>query len=121
MNAIEQARKAYAPAAQAIRTPRATEAQLLTDVTRRLNRRDSDFPTLAAAVHDNRRIWTSLAISVADAENSLPAELRAQIFYLAEFTDHHSRRFLRGEADLAPLVDVNTAVIRGLNGMELAS
>lgn len=120
MNAIEHARQAYAPTQMAIRTDRAIESQLLSQITARLRRNLADqavnFPALAAAIYDNRRIWATLAASVADNENHLPAALRAQLFYLAEFTEHHSRKVLRGTADAQALVDVNTAVMRGLNG-----
>ena len=115
MNATLLAHQAYAPVRPAIQTPRAIEAHVITDITARLSRTSADFPTLVRAVHDNRRMWTTLAVDVADPDNGLPVSLRAQIFYLAEFTDHHSQKFLRGEADLSALVDINTAVIRGLN------
>lgn len=49
-----------------------------------------------------------------EAENGLPDTLRARIFYLAEFTVHHSSRVLRGAARLQPLIDVDRAVMRGL-------
>jgi flagellar protein FlaF len=76
----------------------------------------TNFSGLAGAVHDNRRMWTTMAIDVADNNNALPSELRAQLFYLAEFTEHHSHRVLRREADATALIDINTAVLRGLNG-----
>lgn len=120
MNAIDQARQAYAPTQIATRSSRAIEAQLLGQITARLRQTLSDppggFPALVAAIDDNRRIWTSLAASVADHDNHLPAPLRAQIFYLAEFTDWHSRAILRGAANVVPLIDINTAIMRGLNG-----
>ena len=115
MNAILKAQQAYAPVRPAIQTPRAIEAHVITGITARLSRKTSDFPTLVGAVHDNRRMWTTLAADVADTDNALPAALRAQIFYLAEFTERHSQKFLRGEADLSALIDINTAIIRGLN------
>ena len=118
MNATLQAQQAYAPIRPTIQTPRAIEAQVITDITVRLSRKTADYPALARAVHDNRTMWTTLAIDVADPDNGLPDSLRAQIFYLAEFTDHHSQKFLRGEADLSALIDVNTAIIRGLNARE---
>ena len=61
-------------------------------------------------------MWTTLAADVADPENALPSTLRAQIFYLAEFTEHHSRLIQRKEASAAALIEVNTAILRGLNG-----
>lgn len=123
MNAIEQARQAYAPAQIAIRSERSIEAQLFTQVTADLRKAaasKSNFPALADALHRNRQMWVTMAAGVADNDNDLPEMLRAQIFYLAEFTELHSRKVLRGEADSAALVDINTAVLRGLNGQGVA-
>lgn len=75
---------------------------------------DGGFNALVRALHDNRALWTALAADVAIGTNGLPRSLRAQIFYLAEFTVHHSRRVLAGEAGADVLVDINTAVMRGL-------
>ena len=57
-----------------------------------------------------------MATQVADAKNALPQGLRAQIFYLAEFTLQHSRKALSGGASVRPLIEINTAVMRGLRG-----
>ena len=69
---------------------------------------------MVAALHDNRQLWVTLAVDVADADNALPQDLRASIFFLAQFTEHHSHKVLRGESDVQPLIDVNTAIMRGL-------
>lgn len=120
MNVIEKAKQAYAPAQTPIRTARSVEAQLIGQVTSRLQKVATDdvrnFPAIVEALHENRRMWTTLAVGVADTDNPLPAPLRAQIFYLAEFTEHHSQKVLRGQAEIAPLIEINTAVLRGLNG-----
>lgn len=120
MNAIEQARQAYAPAQAPCRTDRSTEHLVFSRITSALLKADQasppDFPRLVAALHENRRLWTILAADVADDGNSLPRQLRAQIFYLAEFTDLHTDRVLRGEATAAALIDINTAMMRGLSG-----
>jgi flagellar biosynthesis activator protein FlaF len=120
VNIIEQARQAYAPTQIAIRTDRAIEAQLLGQITAKLRKTlvqsKVDFPFLVNAVYENRRLWATLAASVADADNQLPDQLRAQIFYLAEFSDHHGKLILQGRGDATPLIDINTAVMRGLNG-----
>lgn len=116
MNAIQQAQTAYGPAQHHIRTPRAIEAQALSRVTSRLRQAGSDFPALARAIHDNRTLWTVLAADVAGEGNNLPKDLRAQLFYLSEFTEAHSRKVLRKEADAQVLIDINLAVIRGLSG-----
>jgi flagellar protein FlaF len=118
VNPIEQARAAYAPAHSATRSGRSAELQVFTEVTTRLRQTAAlgapGFARLAAALHDNRRLWTRLAADVADDGNALPRALRAQLFYLAEFTEHHSRRVLRGEAEAQALIDINMAVMRGL-------
>ena len=120
VNVIDQARQAYAPTQFSTKTDRSVEAQLVSQVTARLraamSHQPANFSGLVSAVHDNRRMWTTMAVDVADNENALPQELRAQLFYLAEFTEHHSRRVLRREADVTALIDINTAVLRGLKG-----
>jgi flagellar protein FlaF len=56
-----------------------------------------------------------MAADVADSLNSLAPQLRAQIFYLAEFTELHSKKVLRGEATAEVLIEINTSILRGLN------
>ncbi|PUB11787.1 flagellar biosynthesis regulator FlaF [Yoonia sediminilitoris] len=120
MNVIEQARQAYAPTQRGIRTNRSIEAQLISQITARMTQAakayPENFPALVSALDDNRRMWRALAIDVADDDNGLPQALRAQLFYLAEFTEQHSRKVLERRAGLEALIDINTAVLRGLNG-----
>ncbi len=118
MNALSHARNAYAQTSTATRTPRGIEYQVIARVTHRLKsaaqKGDAGFGELAAAVADNRRLWTVLATDVARSGNGLPDELRARILYLAEFTNVQSRAVLAGRASPAPLLEVNAAVLRGL-------
>ena len=124
MNATEQARAAYGAGPASQRSGRSSEHQVFADVTSRLSAAaaagPAAFSRLAAALHDNRRLWTRLAADVSDDGNGLPRTLRAQIFYLAEFTEHHSRRILRGDGGADTLIDINLAVMRGLAGQSLA-
>lgn len=113
MNAHIPAHASYTASAAPVRTPRATEYDLLARTTGALLRARG-FAALAKALHDNRRLWTALSADVVEPTNGLPAELRARLFYLAEFTAHHTRRVLSGEGDVAVLIDINTAVMRGL-------
>jgi flagellar biosynthesis activator protein FlaF len=48
--------------------------------------------------------------------NALPVPLRAQLISLAEFVRQHSMRVLAGRASIAPLIDINTAIMKGLRG-----
>lgn len=114
------ARSAYTAPGAPVRNPRSTEYDAIARITARMKSAQVNVPAafaeLASAVHDNRRLWTVLATDAAGADNALPEELRARLIYLAEFTDQHSRRVLAGEADASPLVEINTAVMRGLRG-----
>jgi flagellar protein FlaF len=111
---------AYARHETPVRSLRSIEYDLIAQVTQRLRnawaRRDSDFPGLVAALTDNQRLWSTLASDVAQPENGLPAPLRARLFYLYEFTVHHSRAVLDKGASVEVLTDINTAVLRGLRG-----
>lgn len=118
MNSQRQAQSAYQSTQTPIRTERSTEYEAIARITRRLadtaRQGHAGFSSLADALHENRRLWTTLAAAVADNENALPQDLRARLFYLAEFTETHSRKVLRGQGSVAPLIEVNTAVMRGL-------
>ncbi|MCP3969232.1 MAG: flagellar biosynthesis regulator FlaF [Rhodobacteraceae bacterium] len=125
MNALEMARTAYSSAKTPIRTHQSTEYDVFAQITGRmkaaLSRGKPGFRDLAAALHDNRRLWILLAANVADGDNALPQALRAQIFYLAEFTLHHSSRVLEDSASADVLLDINTTVMRGLRQQEAAA
>lgn len=119
MNATLLAQTAYRKQAQTIRTERGLEYDAFARITHRLalataKRRD-DIVNLAAALHDNRRLWTILATDVADPQNPLPQDLRARIVHLAQFTHRHSTQILNGDAAVQPLIDINTAIMRGLS------
>ena len=118
MNASQLARQAYAPTTFSLNAGRETEAQILSRITARLKQADvlkeKDYPGFVAALHNNRRLWTLFATDVAGEDNALPPALRAQVFYLAEFTDLHTQRVLREKRSIAPLIEINTAVLRGL-------
>lgn len=121
MNAMQQAQAAYRTAANPIRTPRGAEYDAFARITGRLrsaSRPPARFRDLAAAVHDNRRLWAILATDAAGDGNLLPPELRARILYLAEFTRIHSGHVLRTGAPADPLIEINTAVMRGLAGRD---
>lgn len=120
MNALELAKTAYVGAAAPARTLRSIEYGLFARVTKALQAARStgkaDFARLAAALHDNRSLWTTLAADVAQPGNLLPSTLKAQLFQLYEFTDHHSRKLLSGDGDVDVLIDINMAIMRGLRG-----
>ncbi|NOX39541.1 MAG: flagellar biosynthesis regulator FlaF [Alphaproteobacteria bacterium] len=124
MNAAELARSAYASTKSTILTDRGTEYAVFSRITQNIKaasiRGSTGFPALVAALHENRKLWSILANDVADEENGLPEQLRARIFYLAEFTDFQTQKILAGEAAADALVDINTSVMRGLRNISEA-
>ncbi|MGX9355976.1 flagellar biosynthesis regulator FlaF [Roseobacteraceae bacterium S113] len=118
MNAHALAQRAYVSTTPAVKTPRAIEYEVIARITHELKnaaaRKKADFPGFVEAIHRNNQLWTTLAANVADDANELPTQLRAQIFYLAEFSKRHAAQVLGGTAGVAPLLEVNTAILRGL-------
>jgi len=113
VNAFQLARTAYSPVAAPTRSAQSTEYDAFAMVTRGL--RSASTPgEIAKAIYDNRNLWTLLAADVADPQNQLPRSLRAQIFYLSEFTNLHSGKVLTGTSSVDALIDVNSAIMAGL-------
>ncbi len=120
MNATHLARNAYASHAAPIRTDRGIELEAFSRITKRITPAHAkrNYPDFVQALHENRRLWTLLAVDVADRNNRLPQALRARIFYLAEFTLLHTSKVLTGEASAQDLVDINQAIMIGLRQQE---
>lgn len=120
MTVTRLAQSAYAAASGPVRTPRGSEYAAFERVTSRLARAAdpaAPMPLRAAALHENRQLWITLATDLASEGNALPQGLRAQLLYLAEFSLLQSRAALRDPGAIAALLDVNKAVMRGLDGM----
>lgn len=121
MNVAARARTTYGVHAATLKTPRDIEYDVLARITSALAAASRDngpgaVPAMFAALHENRRLWTAFAADLAHPDNGFAPDLRARLFYLAEFTIRHSDRVVSGEADPAVLVEINTAVMRGLTG-----
>lgn len=113
------AHAAYARPETPVRNYRALEYDLLARATKALGAARADgtnFAKLVTALDENQRLWSTLAADVAEPENGLPQKLRAQLFYLYEFTAQHSREVRDKGASIEVLIDINTAVMRGLRG-----
>jgi len=120
VNALIHTKTGYARPDATLRPMRSIEYEALARVTQKLSsswqHRKADFPSLAAALTENLNLWSTLAADVASPGNGLPSALRAQLFYLYEFTEVQTRRILDGSAGVDVLIDVNTAIMRGLRG-----
>ena len=120
MNAQTQALRAYAQNARTTQTPRGTEYELIARVTHRIKAAAEagplEYPKLVEALSDNQKLWTTLAIDVADDRNKLPQDLRARIFYLAEFVQQQTSKVLTRKGRITPLLEINAAILKGLSG-----
>lgn len=120
MNALIHSKTGYARTDATLRPMRSIEYEALARVTQKLSTtwktRKADFPALVQALSDNLGLWSTLAADVASSGNGLPPSLRAQLFYLYEFSEIQTRRVLNENASVEVLIDVNTAVMRGLRG-----
>lgn len=116
MNVINMAQRAYAPTAAPTRSNRSIEYDVIARITYRLKKaiEKKDLGPLLEALHENRKLWRTLALNVSQPDNGLPEELRARLYYLSEFTNHHTSKVIRNKMSAIPLVEVNTAILRGL-------
>ena len=116
------AQVAYSQVASPTRTPRSLEYEVMARITHRIGqsiqRGPSGFPDLVMALDENRRLWSAFDSDVRDPNNSLPQDLRARIAYLAAYTFNCTGKILAGKAEATSLVEINTAVLRGLRGTE---
>ncbi|SFS87293.1 flagellar protein FlaF [Sulfitobacter marinus] len=123
MNATNLAQRAYAPTTAPTKSNRSMEYDVIAKITYRLKKaiEADELSPLLSALHENRKLWRMLAVNVADSENLLPDDLRARIFYLSEFTNQHTTKVIRKTASAVPLLEVNTAILRGLRSEGPAS
>ncbi|MBM3570446.1 MAG: flagellar biosynthesis regulator FlaF [Alphaproteobacteria bacterium] len=105
----------YAATQTATENPRDTEYRLFARVTNALlNNQDANTTGYIQAIDWNRRLWLTLQADLASEENKLPKELKAQLISLLIWVDKHSRKAMRGEETVAPLIEVNRAIMEGL-------
>lgn len=105
-------------AAEAVRAERDVEYDVLSRVTRLLRQADDAERRIdaIAAVHKNNELWTLWATDLAHPANALPAEIRAGLLSLAGFSLRHGHAILAGRSGLAPLIEINLCVLKGLRG-----
>ena len=113
MNASLLAKSGYSTATRSTRTAEAAEYDAFARITSALQKAETTVERVTA-LQRNRDLWSLLATDVAGKDNKLPPALRAQIFYLAEFTSKHTSKVLRDEAETDILVEINTSIMRGL-------
>lgn len=120
MNAHSLAATYYGNPSTALKTARSAEYDVIARVTSRIKQEIDggamSFPNLAMALDDNRRLWTEFAVDLASPENHLPISLKVQLLNLAQFIITHTGAIMDGQGSADVLVDINTAIMRGLSG-----
>ena len=118
MNALRHAKQAYSAAKAPTRTFKNLEYDAIARITHRLvaaaGKGPDGFSALATALTDNRKLWFIFMADIASPSNKLPQELKEHLVYLTEFTRQHTSKVLARKAGVAPLVEINTAIMRGL-------
>ncbi|MDE4172960.1 flagellar biosynthesis regulator FlaF [Phaeobacter sp. PT47_59] len=118
MNALLNAKRAYASAKAPTRTPKDLEFEAIARITHRMinasKKGRTGFSALAEAVHENRKLWQIFQTDIISSDNGLPEDLKEQILYLAAFTNQYTSKVLSRKAGVGPLVEINTAIMRGL-------
>lgn len=121
MSIAQAAARAYSGNQPQTKSLRDLEYDVFLGVTRELKRLHANegpsYPRLVEALNKNEKLWTEIGVQVAQSDNALPKELRANLFYMARFVSHQTDKILKRDADLSSLIDVNVAVLRGLKGV----
>ena len=109
--------QAYQQVQNVTENPRQTEYRIFAQVTAAMMKAEQQGHAEGVrAVHWNRRLWLMLQADCASESNGLPESVRAGVISLAIWVDKHSRKALKREADLQPLVEVNRNIMEGLSG-----
>ncbi len=109
--------QAYLQAQNVTENPRQTEYRLIAQITAAMIKAEKQGHTeTVRAVHWNRRLWLTLQSDCASEDNGLPDGVRAGLISLAIWVDKHSRKVLKHEADLKPMIEVNRNIMEGLSG-----
>jgi len=110
--------QAYQRASAQAENPRETEYRLFATITSSLIKAKEQgrahLGAYAEALDKNRRLWTVLANDCANAENALPAPLRAQIISLSLWVSRQTSAVIQDGDDIEPLIEVNRTVMQGL-------
>ncbi|MEM7728182.1 MAG: flagellar biosynthesis regulator FlaF [Pseudomonadota bacterium] len=73
-------------------------------------------PTAAETLSENLKLWDTLTLDLIHPENQTADDLKAQLIGLAKFVRAHTIGLYGGNGTVDVLVDINTAVLKGLLG-----
>jgi flagellar protein FlaF len=119
------AQNAYGATKKETMTPRSVEYHVFLQVTARLEDAQKNHSKKSVeyitALGNNQLLWNALAADVASVGNELPKQLKAQIFYLAQFMSKHTDDIRNGDKDLNPIIDINKMIMDGLSKQTLGT
>jgi flagellar biosynthesis activator protein FlaF len=102
------------------RTDRGGEYAVFAKVTAALRAVDpsdqEQYPALVKATYDHMRLWDALEDDLRLEENALPVPLKAQLIGLSAFVRRQTLLIAAGKGSLDALIDINTAIMKGLRG-----
>lgn len=118
LNAVTPMYDAVRSGSSGIRTPRETEYDAFSRITRMMRQTGPrcTTPDAILAVHRNIELWTLLVTDLAQPGNALPDDLKAQLVSLAFFSIRHGHAAISGEVTNEALVDINLSIMKGLRG-----
>lgn len=99
---------------------RAIEAQALLSCAAKLHQAqepETSYELYAEIIRHNQRLWTIFQVSICEADNPLPRDLKITLLNLSRFVDKVSLRALaeQNPALLTSLIDINRNIASGLN------
>ena len=108
---------AYGAVIRGTETPRDIEYRVLARVCGLLQ--DARLPSagpavLPEAIHETRVVWTAFLADLASPGNQWDDQGKARLISLARWVLNEADRVLRDRLSLDALIDVNQAVMRGL-------
>jgi len=113
-----QAQNGYKTTQREINSDKDIEQKVLASVTADLSRINLDEigaqSKLADALINNVKLWNIFFLDLVSPENPLPMPLKNSLISLAEFTQSHTLKVLKGEADHQVLIDINQSIATGL-------
>ncbi len=125
MDQKQQALRGYGKVQRETASDKHIELQLFTSITARLRAQANKNTTqinsvMAQALIDNAKLWNILFCDLVSQDNKLPISLKTNLISLAEFTQAHTQKVLRGEAGMSILIEVNDSIIIGLKSALMA-
>lgn len=126
MDQKQNALRGYGQTKRETASDKHIELQLFTSITARLRAQVSKNSTklnsvMAQALIDNAKLWNILFCDLVTEDNKLPLPIKKNLISLAEFTQAHTQKVLRGKAGMSILVEINDSVIIGLKASLMAN